>query len=148
MLLLLLLLRLLSHQHTLNKKGKQISSNWYAGTWVTPDAVLAHATAQSSTLTPRLVGRYPARTPIKDKEWPAIIEKALRAVQDSKALQGYDVVPSMLTDQYDLIGWLQVLTPHMLSVCTNFCEQCQTPFERAAIVFALFSRVSKTGTVY
>lgn len=55
------------------------------------------------------MGRYPARTPIKDKEWPGIIEKALRAVQDSKALQGYDVVPSMLTDQYDLIGWLQVL---------------------------------------
>lgn len=79
------------------------------GTWSTPDAVLAHATAQSSSLTPRLVGRYPARTPIKDKEWPAIIEKALRAVQDSKALQGYDVVPSMLTDQYDLIDWLQAL---------------------------------------
>ncbi|KAL0024844.1 hypothetical protein WJX79_004631 [Trebouxia sp. C0005] len=79
------------------------------GTWVTPDAVLAHATAQSSSPTPRLVGRYPARTPLKDKEWPAIIEKALRAVQDSKALQGYDVVPSMLTDQYDLIGWLQAL---------------------------------------
>ncbi|DBB02038.1 TPA: hypothetical protein ACH3X1_000615 [Trebouxia sp. C0004] len=79
------------------------------GTWVTPDAVLAHATAPSSSPAPQLVGRYPARTPIKDKEWPAIIEKALRAVQDSKALQGYDVVPSMLTDQYDLIGWLQAL---------------------------------------
>jgi hypothetical protein len=76
---------------------------------VTLDAVLAHATAQSSSLIPQLVGRYPARTPIKDKEWPGIIEKALRAVQDSRALQGYDVVPSMLTDQYDLIGWLQVL---------------------------------------
>ncbi len=76
---------------------------------MTLDAVLAHATPQSSSLTPQLVGRYPARTPIKDKEWPGIIEKALRAVQDSKALQGYDVVPSMLTDQYDLIGWLQVL---------------------------------------
>lgn len=79
------------------------------GTWVTLDAVLAHAPPQSSSLTPQLVGRYPARTPIKDKEWPGIIEKALRAVQDSKALQGYDVVPSMLTDQYDLIGWLQAL---------------------------------------
>ena len=76
---------------------------------MTLDAVLAHAPPQSSSLTPQLVGRYPARTPIKDKEWPGIIEKALRAVQDSKALQGYDVVPSMLTDQYDLIGWLQVL---------------------------------------
>lgn len=93
----------------LNPKAMQICSKWHAGTWVTPDAVLAHATAQSSSPTPRLVGRYPARTPLKDKEWPAIIEKALRAVQDSKALQGYDVVPSMLTDQYDLIGWLQVL---------------------------------------
>ena len=93
----------------LNQTVKQICSKWHAGTWVTADAVLAHATAQSSSPIPRLVGRYPARTPIKDKEWPAIIEKALRAVQDSKALQGYDVVPSMLTDQYDLIGWLQVL---------------------------------------
>ncbi|KAL0044700.1 hypothetical protein WJX82_006055 [Trebouxia sp. C0006] len=79
------------------------------GTWVTLDAVLAPASAQNSSLSPQLVGRYPARTPIKDKEWPGIIEKALRAVQDSKALQGYDVVPSMLTDQYDLIGWHQAL---------------------------------------
>ena len=67
------------------------------------------------------MGRYPARTPIKDKEWPGIIEKALRAVQDSKALQGYDVVPSMLTDQYDLIGWLQVLCCAALC-CAALCS--------------------------
>ena len=55
------------------------------------------------------MARYPARTPIKDKDWPTIMQRALKTVQENKQLQGYDVVPSTLTEQYKLMGWLQVL---------------------------------------
>ena len=86
-----------------------------AGTWVTTDAVLALANGtaptRGSTPNPQLVARYAAHRPVKDKDFPAIIDRALKAVQESSTLQSYDVVPSMLTDQYDLTGWIQVLRP-------------------------------------
>ena len=92
-----------------------------AGTWVTTDATLAHAdaTGTGSAPTPQLVARYAAHTPVKDKDFPAIIDRALRAVKESSTLQSYDVVPSMLTDQYDLTGWFQVMCPFCVSL--NVC---------------------------
>lgn len=61
------------------------------------------------------MARYAAHRPVKDKDFPAIIDRALKAVQESSTLQSYDVVPSMLTDQYDLTGWFQVLRPFYIS---------------------------------
>lgn len=63
-------------------------------------------------LQPLLVARYPARKAIKDKDWPKYIERALRAVADNEKLKKYDVLPPLLRDQYDVIGWLQVSAQH------------------------------------
>lgn len=57
---------------------------------------------------PNLVPRYPARKPIKDKDWPKFMERAITAVMHNETLKKYDVVPPDLRDQYDVIGWLQV----------------------------------------
>ena len=60
-------------------------------------------------LQPLLVARYPARKAIKDKDWPKYMERALRAVQDNEKLKKYDVLPPDLRDQYDVVGWMQVM---------------------------------------
>ena len=70
--------------------------------------MLFSATPGPSPLQPLLVARYPARKAIKDKDWPKYIERALKAVADNEKLKKYDVLPPLLRDQFDVIGWLQV----------------------------------------
>ena len=86
-----------------------ISKSVSAGTWSTSDAVIQHVKPDDPPLEPELVPCYAARTPIKDKDWPNYIKKALTVVQASSKLKNYDVVPSMLSDQFELVDWLQVM---------------------------------------
>ena len=87
----------------------QVEPILLAGRWTTADALLLPATPGEPPLQPLLVARYPARKAIKDKDWPKYMERAIRVVQDNEKLKKYDVLPSHLRDQYDVIGWLQVL---------------------------------------
>lgn len=86
------------------------------------------AAAGGPSIGPQLVARYPARTPIKDKDWPTIMQRAIKTVQENKQLQGYDVVPSTLTEQYKLMGWLQVLAS--CTACALYT--CYTPPSHSA----------------
>ena len=80
----------------------------HAGTWTASDAVFTPAPSTPIPLAPVLMPRYPTRKAAKDKEWPKLIDRAVRAVQNNNNLKKYDVVPPDLRDQYDVIGWLQV----------------------------------------
>ena len=77
------------------------------------------------------MARYPARKAIKDKDWPKYIERALRAVADNEKLKKYDVLPPLLRDQYDVIGWLQVRSQLQGQLCI--------PLDIAAASFPQFS---------
>lgn len=80
-----------------------------AGEWeAAGDAELSMRDPDEPLPNPQLLPRYSQRAPISNKTWPAIIQRALSAVQQDPSLQAYDVIPAELSEQYDLIGWQQV----------------------------------------
>lgn len=108
-----------------------------AGRWTTAEALLLPTTPGPPPLQPLLLARYPARKAIKDKDWPKYMERALRAVQDNEKLKKYDVLPPDLRDQYDVIGWMQVMLKHPLHLCNHVGARADILHAPFALLHAL-----------